>query len=523
MIPSTTMPRSQFDRSHGRKMTFDAGKLIPVYWDEVLPNDTFSLKMTSFARLATPFVPFMDNLRLDSHFFFVPRRLTWDNWQKFCGEQIDPGDSTDYLIPQAVAQDVGGFTLGSNFDYLGEEIGKPNLAVDAAYIRAIGLIWNEWFRDENLQDSVKVPRGDGPDDYESPGDLVPSAPLPRGKRHDYFTSCLPFPQKGPAVTLPLGDSAPLVFDIDGGNNRTIIYNSSLAPTANTGFQSNALGEFQNATNSSDRFIDVSLNHTVDLTDAVSVTLNQLRESAALQQLLERDARGGTRYTEILRSHFGVISPDARLQRPEYLGGGTSAINLHPVPQTGESGTTPQGNLAAFGTVSGHEHGFVKSFTEHGVIIGFVSVRADLTYQRGRDRHKARRTRFDFYWPTLAHLGEQPVPNSEIFIAFPNTDGINEQVFGYQEYGADYRFKRSEICGYLRSDLDGDASLDMWHLSQAFEDTPVLGPDFIVENPPMERVLAVDTEDSHQFIGDFFFDLKCARPMPLYSVPGLRRF
>jgi hypothetical protein len=500
--PQAQIQRSQFNRSCGLKTTFDSGYLVPVFVDEVLPGDTFNLRMTAFSRLATPMRPFMDNLYLDSQFFFVPLRLIWDNFQKMMGEQVDPGDSTDYLVPTMQAP-AGGYASQSLSDYFGIPTGIESLEHSALFHRAYNLIYNEWYRDENLQDSVVVDRGDGPDD---PDDYVL---LRRGKRHDYFTSCLPWPQKGPSVDLPLGERASVRYDYPTTPGFPYVFANPSGGVVEwgavgTSTPTDVLGGTQSSLSSI----------YADLSTASAATINQLREAFQVQRLYERDARGGTRYTEIIRSHFGVVSPDARLQRPEYLGGGSTPVNINPVAQTSSSdATTPQGNLAAIGTASAHGHGFVKSFTEHGIIIGLVSVRADMTYQQGLNKMFSRSTRFDFFWPTLAHLGEQAVLNREIYAQGTAAD---DEVFGYQERFAEYRYKPSLITGKMRS--QDPQSLDIWHLAQDFTSLPTLGPDFIVENPPVERVVAV--QDEPEFLFDSYFSLKCARPMPVYSIPGL---
>ncbi len=527
-IPAAEIQRSQFDRSCGLKTTFDSGVLIPIFMDEALPGDTFNMSMTTFGRMATPLHPIMDNLYMDFHFFAVPNRLLWDNWQKFCGEQTDPGDSTDFLIP-TVATAVGGDTASGKLnDYLGIPHPLKNFNVNSFWHRAYNLIWNEWFRDQNLQDSVAVNTGNGPD---ARGDYVI---LRRGKRHDYFTSCLPFPQKGPSVELPLGSSAPLVFDTPAGTavstgddiprytaagatNDWALEAASSGSTANINPNASSFGGVADM-EWDDPKLAVDLTGVADLSSATASTINTIRQAFQIQRLYERDARGGTRYTEILRSHFGVTSPDQRLQRPEYLGGGTSNINIAVVPQTSSSdATSDQGHLTGYGTTSTSGIGWTKSFVEHCVILGLVSVRADLNYQQGVHRQFTRSTRWDFFWPSLAHLGEQAVLNQEIYAQGADDPGTEDtSAFGYQERFAEYRYKPSMVTGQMRS--SDPISLDTWHLAQDFSTIPLLDDTFIQENPPVARVVAVPSEP--EFILDLFFKYKCARPMPTYSVPGM---
>ena len=529
-LPQVSVPRCAIKRPSTYKTTINAGLLYPIFCDEVLPGDTFTLDASILARLTTPITPFMDNLTLDLQFFAVPLRLVWEHWQNFCGEQQNPGDITTYTVP-FVKVGASGAPVGSLADYFGLPTGIQwsDHDVQALPFRAYNAIWNEWYRDENIQDQVLVDKGD------TSVDVSTFKLLPRGKRKDYFTSALPWPQKGAAVGMSLTGSAPVVgngnlFGLEDslGYQYTLLtapmsgaskdYIDPLS-TQHTGTTANANRNLRVASDASNSGLEAQF----DGGNAM-FTINSLRQAVALQQLLERDARGGTRYTEILRAHFGVTSPDARLQRPELLGSFSVPLALHTVPQssgTGSSSSTPQGNLSAFGVASGSARAFSKSFTEHCIIIGLASVRSDLTYQQGIPRMWSRSTRYDYYWPSLSSLGEQAILNKEIYaqgkgVKDPDGALVDDKVFGYQERWSEYKYGYSKVTGELRSTYA--QSLDYWHLAQKFDELPTLSDAFIRENPPMSRVLAV--QDAPQFILDSYFDLSCVRPMPLYCVPGL---
>lgn len=518
-IPAVHMARSQFDRSFAVKDTFNFDHLVPIFLDEILPGDTCNVSAQVFARLATQKVPIMDNMMVDYFFFFVPSRLVWDNWEKFNGAQDNPGDSTDYVLPTITAPAVTGFEVGSLADKYGLPTGVASLKINNSLpFRCYNLIWNQWFRDQNLQDSVHVDKDDGPD---SPADYVL---LKRGKRHDYFTSCLPWPQKGPSVQLPLGSIAPVLglgkYDqtyVTGGSQ--LVYESDATTTTYVDYQGISFsdphaqfGVQEDPNNPGYPYL------RADLSAATAATINQLREAFMMQSLFELDARGGTRYVEILLAHFNVTSPDFRLQRPEFLGSGSTRINSHPVAQTAPtSGSNPQAQLAAFGTLSGSGIGFTKSFVEHGYVLGLACARADITYQQGINRMFDRTTRETFYWPKLQELGEQAVLKKEIYA---NNDSHDEEVLGFNERYAEYRFKPSEIHGQFRSTYA--QSLDYWHMAEKFASVPSLNATFIEQNTPIERAIAVT--DAPHLLFDAWFNYKHARPMLTYSTPAtLGRF
>lgn len=499
MIPKDAIPRSKFDRSHGYKTTFNSGLLIPFYWDEVLPGDVHNVGVTTLARLATPIVPIMDNLWAETFFFFVPYRLLWENWEKFCGAQDNPGDSTAFTVPKVDVTAATGYTEGSIFDYFGLPTKQTNAVnnwkPNAWNLRAYNLIYNDWFRDENQYNSLVVPTDNGPDPDTT------YALKRRGARYNYFTSCLPWPQKGTALRIPMQASTEIVRGTGAAGGVAIG-----GPSGTSGYTLDSSGATLQYTGTS------SVNPKM-FVDTIGGTINELREAEQLQVLLERDARGGTRYTESIRQHFGVISDDARLQRPEYLGGGRQNINITPVPQTSVTATTPQGNLAAFGTFGGRNGGFVKSFTEHGVVIGLISVTGDLTYQNGLTREYLRNTRYDYFWPALQNLGEQAVTKKEICCRDSNA---NDEVLGYNERYGEYKSKLSQVTGAMRS--NATASLDIWHLAQDYGVAPTLNH-IIQDNIPLSRCIAVPTEP--EFILDAYFKVTSSRPMQTYSIPGGR--
>jgi len=510
-------PRSAFDRSFSHKTTLNAGYIYPLFWEPILPGDTVNLTTNILARLATPIFPYMDNVYLDVHYFFVPNRLLWTNWEYFQGAQANPPTTfTEYEVPSLDdATHAAGFSSGSIYDYFGLPIGVASVAQAnmpiALPLRGYRKIWNDWYRDENLQDPLTIDLTDGPD-------TTAYALLRRNRRKDYFTSALPWPQKGDPVSISIIEDPVYVKGIgklntSWGGAQAVNESDGTTPTyasARLMGKDGGAEDFYAEQRGTTGFPNIY----VDLDDATAVTINSLRESIVLQQMLELDARGGTRYVEILLSRFGVVSPDFRLQRAEYLGGQTLDVNVNPIAQTSATETgKPQGNLAGFAVARG-KAAINHSFVEHGQLYGLVSIRADTTYQAGLSRHWSVRTRYDYYEPLAANLGEQAILNKEIF---QNGSSEDQDVFGYQERWGEYRYKPSYVTGLFRSDAAG--SLDAWHLAIDFADTPLL-EDVIVEDPPIDRIVAVTTED--QFILDSWTKFRHVRVLPVYSAPGLTR-
>ena len=525
IAPGAEVPRSVFNRSHSHKTTIDSGYLYPILCDELLPGDTFTLRENLFGRLTTPVVPVMHPMHIDTFYFAVPIRLLWENWDKFHGAEENPGDydPDNYETPRVTCPS-GGFSAGSLYDYIGIppdvdiEWDDSNNGVIAFYTRAYNLIWNEWFRDQDLQDSVTVDTDDGPD---TSTDYVL---LRRGKRHDYFTSARPWTQKGPQVELPLGTSAPVVSDgttntptfTNGSAVRQLGYQGSTVDTTHTEW-----GAGSGSIPTSGGYDPVYWSATglqADLSSATAATVNELREAFQIQKVYERDARSGTRYVEHLKSHWGVYPPDYRLQRPEFLGGSRSQINVNPVAQTAQrfvSNDPPPGDLSAFASVFS-DNGFVNySADEHCVILGLVNFRVDLAYQQGVHRKFMRQDRFDYYLPALAHIGEQAVLKREIYADAADQDSV----WGYQEAWAEYRYAESRVSSIMRS--DHPESLDYWHLALDFATEPNLNSTFIEDEPPVDRIIAYTSmQYATEMQLDTWFDIKHARPMPTFSVPGL---
>lgn len=547
------MSRSTFDRSSSVKTSFNAGDIVPFFLEEVLPGDTFNVKSSKVVRMQTLLTPMMDNVYLDTYYFFVPNRLVWEHWKQFNGENTESAwiPETTYEIPQITSPADTGWNVGTIADYFGIPTGVPNLSVSALPFRAYALVVNEWFRDQNLQDPLVVPVDDATVAGVNTDTFLTDCakggkPYIAAKYHDYFTSALPSPQKGPdvSITVAQGSAWPVVplDDYVSPSGKDLVWFSSTggrplvsSSTSYQGFPVMSAGRTQSAGNyeawttagsgqsvgtkpSSGSYVPANL-YAVSDGQAAVATINQLRMAFQIQKLYERDARGGTRYIEILKSHFGVTSPDARLQRPEYLGGNRVPININQVVQqsgTGSGAATPQGTVVGMSQTTDSHSDFIKSFTEHGFILGVMVARYDHTYQQGIDRMWSRKSRFDYYWPVFANIGEQAIKNKEIY-----ADGSakDDEVFGYQEAWADYRYKPNRVTGEMRSQYA--QSLDVWHLADDYDKLPSLSDEWIREDKSnIDRVLAVQSSVSNQFFADIFIQNRATRPMPLYSVPGL---
>lgn len=528
--PNISIGRSTFDRSCSIKTSFNVGDVVPFFVDEVLPGDTFNVRTSKVVRLQTPITPFMDNLYLDTYYFYVPNRLVWEHWRELNGENTQSAwiPTTEYEVPQITAPE-GGWQVGTIADYMGIPTGIENLSVNAMPFRAYSLIMDEWFRDQNLQDPLNIPINDttvvgsNGDNYIT--DCAKGGkPFVAAKYHDYFTSCLPTPQKGPDVTIGLTGQLPIV-----SNGNPITFNQNAT-------DGNVTWQLTTPNTTSGTTFNMSLNRDLDDPSAVggqlnwlesglvgdmsmlsATTINQLRMAFAVQKLYEKDARGGTRYIEILKTHFGVTSPDARLQRPEYLGGNRVPIQVNQVVQTSETtDKSPQGATTAYSQTADTHNDFTRSFVEHGFLIGLCVARYDHTYQQGLERFWSRKDRFSYYWPVFANIGEQAVLNKEIYAQGTDED---DEVFGYQEAWADYRYKPSRVSGEMRSSYQ--TSLDVWHLGDDYKSLPSLSPGWIKEDKTnVDRVLAVTSKVSNQLFGDFYVQNRTTRPMPLYSIPGL---
>lgn len=536
--PSVDIQRSKFERNSDVKFSFNVGDLVPFYVDEVLPGDTFSIDTSKVVRMQPLVAPIMDNLYLDTYWFFVPNRLVWDHWKNFCGENTTSKwiPSVEYTVPKVEgvvsSQSMEGFDRwlpGDIADYMGIPVCSNDtkvsdtdlLQVNALPFRGYALIWNEFFRDQNLQDPVPIPLGDNGGIVDNTDILYNrivcgSGILKACKYHDFFTSCLPSPQKGPDVSIPLSGLAQVVT----GAETPLGANAPMSFTnVSTG---NKVGGLNLANGASNLSIGnpgnlAPNNLYASLGSASLGTINELRLAFQMQRIYEKDARGGTRYTEILKNHFGVTSPDARLQRPEYLGGSRIPININQVVQTSSTSNTPQGNTAAYSVTADVHSDFTKSFVEHGFIFGLCVARYDHTYQQGLERFWSRTDRFDYYWPSLANIGEQPVKRKEIYCT--GLEDNDERVFGYQEAWADYRYKPSRVAGEMRSRVPN--TLDVWHLADNYNGAPFLSAEWIEEDETnLNRALAVSDSVSNQLWADIFVKNTSVRPMPIYSIPGL---
>lgn len=545
LAPHVDISRSRFDRSASLKTSFNVGDVVPFFLDEVLPGDTFSVDTSKVVRMQTLLTPMMDNVYLDTYYFFVPNRLVWDHWKQFCGENTESAwiPETEYTMPQITSPANSGWSVGTLADYFGIPTGVPGLSVSSLPFRAYALIINEWFRDQNLQDPLVVPTDDSTVAGVNTGTFVTDVakggkPFIAAKYHDYFTSCLPSPQKGPDVLIPSATAGeyPVVPRsnvvpsnlLDGTTYTAKIYKAGSDANATragigfyvsddlqTGTQTNGLISTGSRNTEATPVIN---NLWAVASGGLGATINQLRLAFQIQKFYEQQARGGSRYTEVVRSFFGVTSPDARLQRPEYLGGNRVPINVNQIIQQSgtESSGTPQGTVVGQSLTTDSHSDFTKSFTEHGLIIGLMVARYDHTYQQGLNRLWSRKDKFDFYWPVFANIGEQPVKNKEIYA---QGNAKDDEVFGYQEAWADYRYKPNMVTGEMRSSYA--QSLDVWHLADDYNALPTLSDAWIREDKSnVDRVLAVQSSVSNQLFADIYVKNLCTRPMPMYSIPGL---
>lgn len=527
--PQVGVSRSRFQRNSDNKTTFNTGDLIPIYLDEVLPGDTHQVDVACVMRMATPIFPVMDNAYCDFYFFFVPNRLLWEHWKEFMGENKETAwtPKTEYSVPQVTAP-AGGWEEGTLADYLGLPTKVEGISVSALPGRAYGLIYNEWFRNQNVTQPTLVEVTDatttGKNDGSATNDsaITLAKPLKAAKVFDYYTGALPEPQKGEPITVPLSGNAPINLY---NKNDEILY-SKVRLTTNGTYTDSKYKELTGDKSVGHPITLMLSNNPVsdaaetaylraDLTSVTAATINQLRQAFQIQKLLEKDARGGTRYREVLREHFGVISPDSRMQIPEYLGGYRLPINVSQVIQTSSTdGTSPLGNTAALSVTTMNKPMFTKSFTEHGFIMGLAVVRTDQTYQQGIERMWSRKGRYDYYWPVLANIGEQAILNKEIYA---QGNAKDDEAFGYQEAWADYRYKPSKVTGLFRS--NAQQSLDAWHYAQDYDALPTLSTAWMEQGEAeMKRTLAVQSQPD--FIADFYFMNRTTRCMPVYSIPGL---
>lgn len=546
-LPHADIQRSTFDRDCDIKLTFNAGDLVPFYVDEVLPGDTFQIKTSKVVRMQSLITPIMDNMYLDTYFFYVPNRLVWEHWREFMGENTQSAwiPQASYSVPQLTSPASTGWTKGTIADYLGIPTGVAGLSVNALPFRAYALIADQWFRDENLTDPLSIPVTDSTVAGVNTGNYISDTakgglPFKVSKYHDYFTSALPEPQKGPAVTLPVaaGGVFPVVATSDShdpGDASILFHNLETADPVNDAY---ARTLHSNSKMSGFSFQESDGDHTLQLggyrttpinlwamdVNPQAATINQLRIAFQIQKFYEKDSRSGSRYIELLRSHFGVSSPDARLQRAEYLGGNRVPVNINQIVQQSETGTTPQGTPTGLSLTTDVHGDFIKSFTEHGFVIGVCCVRYDHTYQQGLEKFWSREDKFDYYWPVFANIGETAILNKEIYAqgsSVVDSDGnvVDDQVFGYQEAWADYRYKPNRTAGEMRSQYS--ASLDVWHLGDDYSQLPTLSDAWIREDSTnVDRVIAVSQQNADQFFADIFVMNRATRPMPMYSIPGL---